>query len=111
MREAGGRAPDPLQAVDRRAESDEHDVHDPTRKRDDCVFGRPALDPGVLVFAVVVTLGTTVVFSLAPAMLVSRPDLVAALKESERGSGRHARALASLVVSEVALACLLLTAS
>jgi predicted permease len=34
-----------------------------------------------------------------------------ALKESDRGSGRHGRALSTLVVSEVALACLLLTAS
>src|SRR5262245_27542303 len=75
------------------------------------VFGKPALDPGVLLFALATTLGTTIVFALAPAMLVSRPDLVTALKETDRGSGRHRRALAVLVVSEVALACLLLTAA
>jgi putative ABC transport system permease protein len=75
------------------------------------VFGKPALDPGVLLFAVATTLGTTVVFALAPALLVSRPDLVTALKEHDRGSGRQRRPLATLVVSEVALACLLLTAS
>jgi putative ABC transport system permease protein len=75
------------------------------------VFGKPALDPGVLMFALATTLGTTVVFALAPAMLVSRPDLVTALKENDRGSGRHRRALAMLVVSEVALASLLLAGS
>src|SRR5262245_42304484 len=75
------------------------------------VFGKPALDSSVLLFALATTLGTTVVFALAPAMLVSRPDLVTALKETDRGSGRQRRALAVLVVSEVAVACLLLTAS
>ena len=75
------------------------------------VFGRPALDPGVLLFALVTTLGTTVLFALVPAMQSSRPELATALKEHDRGSGRHGRALSTLVVSEVAVACLLLTAS
>ena len=38
-------------------------------------------------------------------------DLVTALKEDDRGGGRGGRALSILVVSEVAIACLLLTAS
>jgi putative ABC transport system permease protein len=46
-----------------------------------------------------------------PALQSSRPELATALKESDRGSGRHGRALSTLVVSEVAVACLLLTAS
>ncbi len=75
------------------------------------MFGRPALDPGVLLFALVTTLGTTVLFALVPAMQSSRPELATALKEHDRGSGRHGRALSTLVVSEVAVACLLLTAS
>ena len=41
----------------------------------------------------------------------SRPELATALKEHERGGGRRGRALSTLVVSEVAVACLLLTAS
>jgi len=75
------------------------------------VFGKPALDPGVLLFALATTLGTTIVFALVPAMQASRPELAIALKENDRGSGRQGRALSTLVVSEVALACLLLTAS
>jgi len=75
------------------------------------VFGKPALDPGVLIFALATTLATTVVFALVPAMQASRPELATALKENDRGSGRRGRALSTLVVSEVAIACLLLTAS
>ena len=74
-------------------------------------FGRPALDLGVLIFALALTLGTTIVFALVPALQASRPDLSNALREGDRGSGRHGRALAMLVVSEVALASLLLTGS
>ncbi len=74
-------------------------------------FGRPALDPGVLMFALAMTLGTTMLFALAPALEASRPELATALKENDRGGGRQGRALSMLVISEVALACLLLTAS
>jgi len=73
--------------------------------------GAPALDPGVLLFALAVALGTTLLFALVPALAASRSDLVTALKEDDRGGGRGSRTLSMLVVSEVALACLLLTAS
>lgn len=70
----------------------------------------PALDVRVLLFALTATLGTTVAFALAPALAASRPHLVSALKEGDRGGGRH-RGLAGLVVSDVALAVLLLSAA
>ena len=74
-------------------------------------FGAPVIDLATLAFALAVTLGTTMVFALAPALDASRADLTTALKESDRGSGRQGRTLSALVVSEVALACLLLTGS
>jgi putative ABC transport system permease protein len=74
-------------------------------------FGRPALDPGVLVFALAMTLGTTLLFALVPALEASRDELATALKENDRGSGRQGRTLGVLVVSEVALAVLLLSGS
>lgn len=73
--------------------------------------GAPALDPGVLLFATAVALGTTLLFALVPALAASRPDLVTALKEDDRGGGRRGRAFSILVVTEVAIACLLLSAS
>jgi putative ABC transport system permease protein len=74
------------------------------------VFAAPALDLRVLLFAAGATLLTTVLFALAPAIGASRQNLVAALKEDDRGGGRG-RALGALVVSEVALAVLLLGAA
>ena len=71
----------------------------------------PVLDPAVLLFALACALGTTLLFALVPALAASRADLVTALKEDDRGGGRGGRALPALVVSEVAIACLLLTAS
>jgi predicted permease len=66
---------------------------------------------GALAVAVGVTVLTAVLFGLMPAITVARGDFGAALKESGRGSseGRDHRSVRSLlVVSEVALACLLL---
>jgi putative ABC transport system permease protein len=74
-------------------------------------FGRPTLDVGVLAFALVLTLGTTVLFALAPALQASRPQPGAVLKEDVRGGGQRRGALRVLVVSEIALASLLLTGS
>jgi predicted permease len=74
-------------------------------------FAGAALDPGVLAFAAVATLGTTLVFALAPALGSTRPDLVPALKEDDRSGRGRSRGLAALVVSEVALAVLLLAAA
>jgi predicted permease len=71
----------------------------------------PGLDPGVLLFALACALGTTMLFALGPALTAARTDLVTALKEDDRGGARGGRALSALVVSEVAIACLLLTAS
>ncbi|MEX2302442.1 MAG: ABC transporter permease [Bryobacterales bacterium] len=66
---------------------------------------------GALGVAVGMTVVTALLFGLAPAIMVARGDFGAALKESGRGSseGRDHRSVRSLlVVSEVALACLLL---
>lgn len=73
-------------------------------------FAAPSLDVRVLLFALAATLGTTMLFALVPAIEASRPNLVSALKEDDRG-GSRGRALAGLVVSEVALAVLLLAAA
>ena len=56
-------------------------------------------------------MGTTLLFALAPALAASRVDLTTALKDDDRGGGQGGRTLSFLVVSEVAIACLLLTAS
>ncbi len=69
------------------------------------------IDSGVLAFTFVVTLLTGVLAGLAPALHVSTPDPNGALKEGVRGGdaspGRQ-RLRALLVVSEVALALVLL---
>jgi putative ABC transport system permease protein len=68
------------------------------------------LDPSVLLFAVAVSLATSVVFGLMPALSLSRQDLTDALKEGGRqgggGVGRGARQL--LIAAEVALSIVLL---
>jgi putative ABC transport system permease protein len=74
-------------------------------------LGAPSLDPVVLMFALAVALGTTLVFALVPAVAASRLELTTALKDDDRGGGRRGHALSLLVVAEVAIACLLLTAS
>ncbi len=72
-----------------------------------------ALDWRVLTFTLVVSIGTGVIFGLLPALLGSRVDLNAMLKESGGPSGtafRHNKARSLLVVAEVALALILLVA-
>jgi putative ABC transport system permease protein len=69
------------------------------------------LDGSVLMFTLVVSLVTGVAFGLIPAIYASNPDLNASLKKSGRGTsdGVHRqRARNVLVVSEVALAMVLL---
>ena len=69
------------------------------------------MDWRVLAFAVLVSLATGVLFGLIPALGVSRADLSAALKEGggRAGTGlRQNRTRALLVVSEMALALVLL---
>ncbi|HLX46222.1 MAG TPA: ABC transporter permease [Bryobacteraceae bacterium] len=69
------------------------------------------LDWRVLVFLVGISLITGVIFGLFPAIQVSRLDVNSALKESSSRSGtglKHNRVRGVLVVSEIALALILL---
>ncbi|HEV2206290.1 MAG TPA: ABC transporter permease, partial [Candidatus Acidoferrales bacterium] len=70
------------------------------------------IDWRVLVFAVAVTFGTAVVFGLAPSLAATKPDLNESLKEggiSTTAEPGRRRLRNTLVVSEVALALVLLT--
>ena len=69
------------------------------------------LDWRVLVFLIGISLLTGVIFGLFPALQVSRLDVNSALKESSSRSGtglKHNRVRGLLVVSEIALALILL---
>ncbi len=69
------------------------------------------VDRRVLLFTLAISFFTTLVFSLAPALQSSRPDLNETLKEGGRSSGansRGSRARRFLVVSEISLALVLL---
>lgn len=67
------------------------------------------LSATVLLFALAISIFTSVIFGLAPALKAAHPDLHETLKESGRGSGgaRH-RAQNIFVVTEIALAFVLL---
>jgi putative ABC transport system permease protein len=71
----------------------------------------PVLDPRVAAFTIGVAVLTVVLFGLFPALRASNPDLATALKEGGGRSGTgqaHNRARALLVISETALALVLL---
>jgi len=71
------------------------------------------IDPRVLAFAALITVATGIVFGIAPALQSSRLSFTDALKEGSRGSGGAGghRLRKILVVSEVALALVLLVSS
>ena len=67
------------------------------------------LDSSVLLFAVCVSIGSGILFGLAPAQKTSRVNLHEVLKESGRGtSGRHGGLQRTFIAAEVALALVLL---
>jgi predicted permease len=72
------------------------------------------VDPSVLVFTLVISVFAGLLFGLVPVFKYARPHLVHALKEGGRGSSegrdRH-RARSVLVVSQIALALVLLVGS
>ena len=68
------------------------------------------LDPRVLVFTILASVASALLFGLAPALQSTRPDLVKALKSGKAGDGKRRRLLGrnSLVIAQVAGALLLL---
>jgi putative ABC transport system permease protein len=72
------------------------------------------LDWRIAVFAIGVSLATGILFGLFPALQISNPDLASTLKETSGRSGsglRQNRARGLLVVTEMALALVLLVAA
>ena len=70
-----------------------------------------SLDRNVLIFSLVVSIATGVLFGIFPALLLSRSNLVQALREGTRHAGSRNRTRKVLVVAEVALALVLLVAA
>jgi len=71
----------------------------------------PRLDTTVLLFALLVSLATALLFGLAPALRASRTDVAAALKDESRSSGRGRRLVGltnALLVAQVAFSMLCL---
>ncbi len=69
-------------------------------------FVEPELDGRVLLFTVIVSLVTGILFGLVPALASSRADVVTAIKDQSRAAGRRRRrfGLANLlIVGQVAL--------
>ena len=75
-------------------------------------LGEVRIDGNVLAFTVLISLATGLFFGLVPALQSSRVGLSEKLKEGDRGStAAHHRLRSGLIVSEVALALMLLIAA
>jgi predicted permease len=70
-----------------------------------------ALDPRVLVFAAAVTLVTGILFGIVPSIGARRADLADSLKEGARGSSGRGALRSAILVTEVALALVLVIAA
>ena len=73
-----------------------------------------SMDARVLLFALVVSIATGILFGMSPALQATKPDLAASMKEESRGSSGSAgrrRLRDSLIVAEIALAFMLLVVS
>ncbi|MCI0489235.1 MAG: ABC transporter permease [Blastocatellia bacterium] len=71
-----------------------------------------AIDWRVLVFSLVVSIATTLVFGLVPALQTTKPGLVPALKDAASQSGHsRSRLRSALVVAQIALSFVLLIAA
>lgn len=66
------------------------------------------LNTTVLVFAMVITLVTGVLFGLVPALQATRPSLIPALKGEAAAGGSRSRIVRGLVVAQMALSMILL---
>jgi predicted permease len=73
----------------------------------------PELDGRVLAFSLALTIATGLVFGTLPALRARRPDLNDTLKDGGKSTtaGRHQRAQSTLVIAEVALTVVLLSAA
>ena len=70
-----------------------------------------SIDSTVLAFALSASIGTALLFGLAPAWSASKPELVPALKASMEGDGRRRLTLSDvLVVGQLSLSLVLLVA-
>ena len=77
-------------------------------------IGQSKVDGIVVFFVLVMTIVSALVFTLAPALASSKPDLNDALKEGTRGSTGSAgqsRTRRALIVTQVALAMVMLTSA
>src|SRR5437016_9805585 len=81
--------------------------------RDLLSFSTVSLDKRVLGFALVLSVLTSLIFGLLPALEASRPNTNESLKEGGRGTtgGRAHRVLNWFVVAQVALSLMLLIGS
>ncbi len=73
---------------------------------------QPAMNPWVLLFSVALSIASSVLFGLAPALAISQADLAESLKEGSRGSTASRRVLRqALVAFEMATSVILLIAT